>query len=351
MNFLICSLPCTVMPLLAWSSSPALSAPPSLENVPTSAQALKFSGDPVLKELITLLERGDLVRFYQTVRPYVGQLNWSSMEETMPGDKLDRQLLIDRLAAAAPLFELNADTPFEQLTPDCVMRRDLNLKESVMKDLYIISKINLKQNRTLAQKREVGQLCSLYIATMIRMMRDHYIPGIREKNQEIKKKGMAARQEAFFAKWEGFYQERKREMNRDWKESLEPKSEEEQAKYKALVEKNKQFEIAARQEEDKRRNWAHVLGVMEERNSSMESFLRDRKKTLLLVLLDNYPGKSSEVFKYLKLAGYGESEMMEVVDQVEGRNKNTEFLYKSTLGRKFLKEKKEQENSPTVDAD
>lgn len=351
MNFQFSSLPCAIMALLSWPSFLALSAPPSLNNVPGDVQVLKFSGDPVLKKLKTFLEQKDLVRFYQTVHPYAGQLDWSSMEETVPRDKLDKLLLIDRLAASAPLFELNNDTPFEQLTLDCVMKRDISLKESVMKDLYIISKINLKQNKPSARKREVGQLCSLYVAMMIQMMKDHYIPDIREKNQKIKERRMTAWKEAFFTKWEEFYKERDREMNKGWKESLEPKSKEEQARYDALVEKCKQFEIAVRQEEAKRRNWAHVLGIMEERNSSMKSFLRDREKTLLLILLDNYPGKSSEVFKYFKLAGYSEDEIMKVIDQVEGRNKNTEFLYKSSLGKKFLKDKKEQDKYPTESAD
>ena len=46
-------------------------------------------------------------------------------------------------------------------------------------------------------------------------------------------------------------------------------------------------------------------------------------------------------FKYLKLAGYEEGEMMEFIDREMGKNKDTEFLYQSSLGRKFLKEKKE----------
>jgi hypothetical protein len=48
------------------------------------------------------------------------------------------------------------------------------------------------------------------------------------------------------------------------------------------------------------------------------------------------------VFKYLKLAGYEEGEMMELVDREEGKTEETEFLYQSPLGRKFLKEKKQK---------
>lgn len=351
MNFQLSSLPCAIMALLAWTSSSALPSPPSLDNVPAGAQALKFSGDPVLKELETFLKQGDLVRFYQTVRPYVGKLDWSSAEKALTGDMLNKQMLINRLVAAAPLFELHENTPPEQLNQACVYEHDLNLKGDAMNDLYVISKINLKQNRSLVQKKETAQLCSLYAAMMIRSMKDHYIPGFQEKKQEIKRRKMEAWKKAFYAKWKGFYEERDKELNRDWKESLELKSEEEQARYRALLEKGRQFKIAARQEEDKRRNWANMLGVIDTRNSSIEKFFCRRNKALLLMLLDNYPGKSSEVFKYLKLAGYREDEMMEVVDQIEGRNKKTEFLYKSTLGRKFLKDKQEQEKSSTESSD
>ena len=77
-------------------------------------------------------------------------------------------------------------------------------------------------------------------------------------------------------------------------------------------------------------------------NSRIRSFLKDGGGGLLRILLDNYPGKATEVFKYLKLAGYEEGEMMELVDREEGKTEETEFLYQSPLGRKFLKEKKQK---------
>ena len=76
--------------------------------------------------------------------------------------------------------------------------------------------------------------------------------------------------------------------------------------------------------------------------SKIKSFLKDGGGGLLRILLDNYPGKATEVFKYLKLAGYEEGEMMELVDREEGKTEETEFLYQSPLGRKFLKEKKQK---------
>lgn len=91
-----------------------------------------------------------------------------------------------------------------------------------------------------------------------------------------------------------------------------------------------------------KRNLSNILGSMGGRNSRIRSFLKDGGGGLLRILLDNYPGKATEVFKYLKLAGYEEGEMMELVDREEGKTEETEFLYQSPLGRKFLKEKKQK---------
>ena len=52
------------------------------------------------------------------------------------------------------------------------------------------------------------------------------------------------------------------------------------------------------------------------------------------ILLDNYPGKATEVFKYLKLAGYEEGEMMELVDREEGKNRRNGIFVSKPVGKK-----------------
>lgn len=89
----------------------------------------------------------------------------------------------------------------------------------------------------------------------------------------------------------------------------------------------------AREKWDKCRNLANILSIMEDRNSKIKSFLKDGGGGLLRILLDNYPGKATEVFKYLKLAGYEEEEMMELVDREEGKPKKRNFVSKP-VGKK-----------------
>ena len=155
----------------------------------------------------------------------------------------------------------------------------------------------------------------------------------------------------FNAKWESFLKERDERSERARKELSIPfkqrmrmrqqKTEEERMRDREFGEKDAAFMQEAREKWNKRMNLDVSLSMMDGRNSKIKSFLKYKGGSLLRILLDNYPGKASEVFKYLKLAGYEEGEMMEFIDREMGKNKDTEFLYQSSLGRKFLKEKKE----------
>ena len=328
----------------------SVTALPTFGSIPTDSQELTFHADPVLKELKILLKQGDLVKFYQTAHTHMGQLEWRDIRGGVSPDKLDRLLLIARLASAAPLFKENESTPFEQMTQDFDSAGDIRLKGKVMVDLVIISKINLRQQCSAVRKKEVGQLCSIYAATMLKMMKEAYIPDFEGWKKEIMESKTAVWNKEFNARWESFLKERDERVERKKKELSIPfeqrmrrqKTEEERIRDREFGEKDAAFMQEAREKWDKCRNLANILSIMEDRNSKIKSFLKDGGGGLLRILLDNYPGKATEVFKYLKLAGYEEGEMMELVDREEGKTEETEFLYQSPLGRKFLKEKKQK---------
>ena len=341
---------------LSFSSSVALLATfssvialPSSAAFPTDSQELKFNKDSDIGELKKLLQQGELVKFYQTAHTHMGQLEWSDIRGGVSPDKLDRLLLIARITSAAPLFGENEDTPFEQMTPDFDLKNDISLKGKVMVDLVIISKINLKQKCSAVRKKEVGQLCSIYAATMLKMMKEAYIPDFEGWKKEVMERKTAVWNKEFNARWESFLKERDERVERKKKELSIPfeqrmrrqKTEEERIRDREFGEKDAAFMQEAREKWNKRMNLDVSLSMMDGRNSKIKSFLKDKGGSLLRILLDNYPGKTTEVFKYLKLAGYEEGEMMEFIDREMGKNKDTEFLYQSSLGRKFLKEKKE----------
>ena len=346
-SFLSCS---TSAALFAAFSS--VIAFPSSAAFPADSQELRLSRDSDIGELKKLLNQGDLVKFYQTAHTHMGQLEWRDIRGGVSPDKLDRLLLIARLASAAPLFKENENTPFEQMTQDFDSARDISLKGKVMVDLVIISKINLRQQCSAVRKKEVGQLCSIYTATMLKMMKEAYIPDFEGWKKEIMENKTAVWKKEFDAKWESFLKERDERSERARKELSIPfkqrmrmrqqKTEEERMRDREFAKQDDSYMLEARREWDKKRNLSNILGSMGGRNSRIRSFLKDGGGGLLRILLDNYPGKATEVFKYLKLAGYEEGEMMELVDREEGKTEETEFLYQSPLGRKFLKEKKQK---------
>ena len=342
--FLSCSS--SVALLATFSSVIAL---PSSAAFPADSQELRLSRDSDIGELKNLLNQGDLVKFYQTAHTHMGQLEWSDIRGGVSPDKLDRLLLIARITSAAPLFGENENTPSEQMTPDFDLKNDISLKGKVMVDLVIISKINLKQKCSAVRKKEVGQLCSIYAATMLKMMKEAYIPDFEGWKKEVMERKTAVWSKEFNARWESFLKERDERVERKKKELSIPfeqrmrrqKTEEERIRDREFGEKDAAFMQEAREKWNKRMNLDVSLSMMDGRNSKIKSFLKDKGGSLLRILLDNYPGKATEVFKYLKLAGYEEGEMMEFIDREMGKNKDTEFLYQSSLGRKFLKEKKE----------
>ena len=344
-SFLSCSS--SVALLATFSSVIAL---PSSAAFPADSQELRLSRDSDIGELKNLLNQGDLVKFYQTAHTHMGQLEWSDIRGGVSPDKLDRLLLIARITSAAPLFGENENTPFEQMTQDFASAGDIRLKGKVMKNLLIISKINLKQKCSAVRKKEVGQLCSIYAATMLKMMKEAYIPDFEGWKKEVMERKTAVWSKEFNARWESFLKERDERVERKKKELSIPfeqrmrrqKTEEERIRDREFGEKDAAFMQEAREKWNKRMNLDVSLSMMDGRNSKIKSFLKDKGGSLLRILLDNYPGKAIEVFKYLKLAGYEEGEMMELVDREEGKTEETEFLYQSPLGRKFLKEKKQK---------
>ena len=306
-----------------------------MKNVPAGDEARKFHHDPLLKNLNMLLQKGDLEQFYQITRTVIDQHEVDMATETLAGDKMDRQLLIDWYVVTAPFFDLGVDTP---LCESCIMYRDIERKNGVMNDLYVISKGNLEQNKSLSRKKEIARLCSIYAAVLIRTLREHYRPNIEEENRNVRREREVVWQKSFHDKWGEFMKEEE-QYEKNWKQ---PASEREKDKSEEMQEQMEAYRKDVWKEGDQRRELANKLGVMEMRNSFIERSFKRREGTLLAILLINYSGQASEVFDYLKMAGYTEEEIMEVVDRTEGRSKKTEFLYKSGLGRKFLKNRDEK---------
>ncbi len=189
------------------------------------------------------------------------------------------------------------------MTQDFDSAGDIRLKGKVMVDLVIISKINLRQQCSAVRKKEVGQLCSIYAATMLKMMKESYIPDFEGWKKETMERKTAAWKRVFDAKWESFLKERnEREEERARKELSIPfkqrmrmrqqTTEEEKKKGSGIAEQDDAYMLEARKEWDKKRNLSNILGSMGGRNSRIRSFLKDGGGGLLQNFIGQLPRQS-----------------------------------------------------------
>ena len=69
------------------------------------------------------------------------------------------------------------------------------------------------------------------------------------------------------------------------------------------------------------------------RNNAAKMRTDSLEKTFLNLLVEYFPGNAALVRKYIKLAGYSDKEIPNLIDRTVGRESKTEFLYKGA-GRK-----------------
>lgn len=94
------------------------------------------------------------------------------------------------------------------------------------------------------------------------------------------------------------------------------------------------MEEKLRKHQEQFRNYKLKINMQDRRNSQMKDIIRRSEKDFIILLLDLFPGKSGEVRKYIKMAGYATQEIRDLVDRTVGREPRTEFLYKGLSKRR-----------------
>lgn len=64
------------------------------------------------------------------------------------------------------------------------------------------------------------------------------------------------------------------------------------------------------------------------RNNAAKMRTDSLEKTFLNLLVEYFPGNAALVRKYIKLAGYSDKEIPDLIDRTVGREPKTKFLYK-----------------------
>lgn len=144
------------------------------------------------------------------------------------------------------------------------------------------------------KRKELAHLFSLYAARMLYKVRNDYADDLPEREKIARMDYQKALVE-------------RREKAVTLKEKLDP--------YGALVGR-----LAL--------NLDNKTVANRGRNVEIECTLERMERVFVPTLVRLFPGKKGEVIKYIRMAGYREGEINDLVDRTAGRDAVTEFLYK-----------------------
>ena len=87
--------------------------------------------------------------------------------------------------------------------------------------------------------------------------------------------------------------------------------------------------------------WTHKLnnlGTFSSRKQMLDTYvIRIMEKRFISMLVKYFPDQAGEVVKYIRKAGYGDGEVLDLIDRTAGYNSNTAYLYQGKSGEEHRK--------------
>lgn len=257
--------------------------------IPAPACMDPFKSPPAeLSGLREKLKQGKLREFYDGADALLGQCA-SVDNKQITREELALQLWLFHDIAAAPLYPAD----YDKATPESIFDdKDLDVKHDMLSFLYVMSRDAAPMARRLHLRgKTLCDLLATYAAATYAQFRDHYDPNIEAKHEALKKSFIP--------------------LNRKYVEEEFKKKE-----IGSLV--NPQYHV-----------FLNKLGVNNNRNELLKNFISTpRMKYFVEMLVNLFPGQSGAVKNYLRMAGYADKEIPDLINRTLGRTPATEFLYK-----------------------
>lgn len=257
--------------------------------IPAPACMDPFKSPPAeLSGLREKLKQGKLREFYDGADALLGQCA-SVDNKQITREELALQLWLFHDIASAPLYPAD----YDKATPESIFDdKDLDVKHDMLSFLYVMSRDAAPMARRLHLRgKTLSDLLAKYAAAIYAQFRDHYDPNIEAKHEALKKSFIP--------------------LNRKYVEEEFKKKE-----IGSLV--NPQYHV-----------FLNKLGVNNNRNELLKNFISTpRMKYFVEMLVNLFPGQSGAVKNYLRMAGYADKEIPDLINRTLGRTPATEFLYK-----------------------
>lgn len=197
-------------------------------------------------------------------------------EAIMTNDQLAKELWIFYYIAVVPVGNQNLSNPNEEAPAFVEYEKDLDLKFRAFNSLVYLYHPHTSQELK-ARKRDVDALISSYCATYLRQMRAAVNNGFSDK--------FPTEADVFGEKYI-----------------------------------RGQFEA--------RQSYSNMYILAQNRQITAKSNVENMENRFVTSLVENFPGQKADVLKYLRMAGYEDSEIDALIDRTVGRDSKTEFLYK-----------------------
>ena len=88
------------------------------------------------------------------------------------------------------------------------------------------------------------------------------------------------------------------------------------------------------------------------RNSMYHSYVsKIMEKRFIPMLVKYFPDQAGEVVKYIRKAGYGDGEVLDLIDRTAGYNSKTAYLYQGKSGEEHRKKLQRKQRQPGQDGE
>ena len=281
---------------LGWSLSSAEGHSFDHELMPPDSIHIRRSTEGHAPLLKSLLEQNDLKAFYQHAKTVLSELNAMRRHGTMTREEACDMLWSLYLISGAPMYEApDYDSVQPWLYKD-ERDNDIAAKSGVISALSIMDTKQMSRNLGIHEQR-LKHLHAAYAAAIIKRLKSLHLPDFGKKETALKDEII-----------------RSHPANPDGN---------------VIGSDIKDYEWTHR--------WNNLV-TFSSRNSMYHSYVSGfMEKIFVPMLVKYFPDQAGEVVKYIRKAGYGDGEVLDLIDRTAGYNSNTAYLYQGKSGEEHRK--------------
>ena len=281
---------------LGWSLSSAEGHSFDHELMPPDSIHIRRSTEGHAPLLKSLLEQNDLKAFYQHAKTVLTAINKLQHDGVMTREEACDMIWSLYLISGAPMYEApDYDSTQPWLYKD-ERDNDIAAKSGVISALSIMDTKQMSRNLGIHEQR-LKHLHAAYAAAIIKRLKSLHLPDFGKKETALKDEII-----------------RSHPANPDGN---------------VIGSDIKDYEWTHR--------WNNLV-TFSSRNSMYHSYVsKIMEKRFIPMLVKYFPDQAGKVVKYIRKAGYGDGEVLDLIDRTAGYNSNTAYLYQGKSGEEHRK--------------